>query len=77
LASSLAAAIEDRFSIVANLKEGHSGIFEVTISGRVIYSNRMQCGCLPENEEILQRICDYREEGGTQEEELLSRQDAT
>lgn len=61
---------------MANLKEGHGGIFEVTISGRVIYSNCMQCGCLPENDEILQRICDYRE-GGTQEEDLLSKPGAT
>ncbi len=62
---------------MANLKEGHGGIFEVTISGRVIYSNRMQCGCLPENEEILQRICEYKEGGATLEEDLLSKQDAT
>ena len=62
---------------MATLKEGHGGIFEVTISGRVIYSNCMQCGCLPENDEILQRICEYEEGGATLEEDLLSKQDAT
>ncbi|MBL7119630.1 MAG: Rdx family protein [Dehalococcoidia bacterium] len=59
MASSLAAAIKDRFGITANLREGHGGIFEVTIDRQVIYTNSNVCGQLPEMEEILGEIREY------------------
>lgn len=39
-----------------NLKEGHGGIFEVAIDDHVVYTNLKECGRLPENEEIFQKI---------------------
>jgi predicted Rdx family selenoprotein len=59
----MAAEIRSRFGITPKLKEGHGGIFTVTIDDLVIYTNGGQCGCLPDNEEVLQRIGKY-EEGG-------------
>ena len=59
MASSLAAAIKDRFGITANLKEGHGGIFEVAINAKVVYSNDKVCGRLPKTEEVLQKIGEY------------------
>ena len=39
-AASLAAAIEDNFGTTASLKEGHGGIFEITVNSDLIYSNQ-------------------------------------
>ncbi|KPK99779.1 MAG: hypothetical protein AMJ91_06330 [candidate division Zixibacteria bacterium SM23_73_3] len=63
MASSLEAAIEKEFGSMVNLKEGHDGIFEVSINDQVVYSNFNQCGRLPENEEIFQKIREYRGSG--------------
>jgi len=52
------------------MKEGHGGIFEVTIKDQIIYTNRQQCGCLPDNEEVLQRIGEYKESGVIGHEDL-------
>ena len=43
-----------------NLKEGHGGIFEVAIEDQVIYTNPIECGRLPEHEEIFQKIREYQ-----------------
>jgi len=56
VASSLAAAIKDRFGITANLKEGHGGIFEVAINAKVVYSNDKVCGRLPKTRRFSRRL---------------------
>ncbi|MGB2988387.1 MAG: Rdx family protein, partial [Candidatus Zixiibacteriota bacterium] len=55
----MAVAVEKEFGIVANLKEGHGGIFEVALNGRVVFSN-LEEGRFPENEEIFQKIREYQ-----------------
>lgn len=52
----MAVAVEKEFGIVANLKEGHGGIFEVAINDQVAYSNLKECGRFPEDEEIFDKI---------------------
>lgn len=59
MASSLAAAIKNNLGITTSLEEGHGGMFEVAIDSDIIYTNRSECGRLPGNEEILQRIKEY------------------
>ena len=54
-ASSLQAAIKDKYSITAELREGAGGIFEVFIDGRTVYSNQ-ETYRFPENEEIFAEI---------------------
>ena len=61
MASSLAAAIEKEFGIIAKLKEGHNGIYEVAINGNVVYTNQSACGQLPTDEEIFQEIRKYKD----------------
>ena len=56
----MAAAIKDKFGITATLKEGHGGIFEVAIDGKVLYTNANKCGNLPQNEETLSKIEEYK-----------------
>ena len=63
MASRMAAEIRSKFGITTELKEGHGGIFEVTVDDLVIYTNGGQCGCLPDNEEVLQRIGKYKASG--------------
>jgi len=38
------------------LKEGHGGIFEVTMNNDIIYNNKNQCGQLPTLGEIINKI---------------------
>lgn len=59
MAASLAAAIKNAFGFTADLLEGHNGIFEVAIGGQVVYTNQKECGRLPENEEILQKLQEH------------------
>jgi hypothetical protein len=61
LASSLGAAIKDKFGITAHLKEGHNGIYEVSVNGRMIYTNQGKCGKRPETEEIFREIQKYKD----------------
>ena len=49
------AAIKDKYSITAELREGAGGIFEVFIDGRTVYSNQ-ETYRFPENEEIFAKI---------------------
>jgi selT/selW/selH-like putative selenoprotein len=54
-ASSLQAAIKDKYGITARLKEGVGGIFEVSIDDRLVYTNA-DTYRFPENEEIFTEI---------------------
>ena len=49
------AAIKDRYSITARLREGAGGIFEVSIDGRTVYSNQTTYR-FPTDEEIFEQI---------------------
>lgn len=49
------AAIKDRYGIIAQLREGAGGIFEVSINGSTVYSNQ-ETYRFPENEEIFAKI---------------------
>jgi selT/selW/selH-like putative selenoprotein len=51
----LQAAIKDRYGIIAQLREGAGGIFEVAINGSTVYSNQ-ETYRFPENEEIFAKI---------------------
>ena len=63
MATSLAAAIKDKLGITANMKEGHGGIFEVAIDGKVLYTNSNKCGNLPQNEDTLRMIEEHKTTG--------------
>jgi selT/selW/selH-like putative selenoprotein len=51
----LQAAIKEKYSISAQLREGAGGIFEVSINGSTVYSNQ-ETYRFPENEEIFAKI---------------------
>jgi selT/selW/selH-like putative selenoprotein len=51
----LQAAIKDKYGIIARLREGAGGIFEVSINGSTVYSNQ-ETYRFPENEEIFAKI---------------------
>ena len=59
IASSLAAAIEKVFGIEAVLQEGHNGILEVKLNGKMVFTNDGKCGCLPVAQDILQKIIEH------------------
>ena len=52
----MAAAIKNKFGIVAELVEGHNGIYEVAINDNVIYSNRGICSQRPKEEQVFEEI---------------------
>ena len=54
-ASSLQAAIKTKYGLTAVLKEGHSGIFEVSINDDVVYTNETTFR-FPTDEEIFEKI---------------------
>lgn len=56
MASSLVARIREIFGISPNLIEGHNGIYEVTINGKVVVTKQGKCSGIPSEEEILQEI---------------------
>lgn len=56
MASGLAARIKDIFGITANLVDGHNGIYEVAINGKVVVTNQGKCSGIPSDEAILQEI---------------------
>jgi hypothetical protein len=51
----LQAAIKQKYGIVADLKEGHSGIFTVEIDDRMAFDNRVTYR-FPTDEEIFAAI---------------------
>ena len=55
MATSLAAAINDRLGIAAKLKEGHGGIFEVAINGKLLH-RRCACRPFPAAEEVIEKV---------------------
>jgi predicted Rdx family selenoprotein len=57
----LATAIKDNFGITATLKEGHGGIYEITVNNDLIYSNQKRGGQFPENALIFKEISKYRD----------------
>ena len=56
VASSLAAAIKERYGIKVKLKKGHNAVLRVTVNNAVIYDNKSVCGRLPSVDEIIQII---------------------
>ena len=55
-ASSLAAAIKDKFGLETNLIADHNGIFEVSVNDRIIYNNKEYGGKFPDHGEIINAI---------------------
>jgi selT/selW/selH-like putative selenoprotein len=51
----LQAAIKDKYGIIASLREGVGGIFEVSIDDHTVYSNQ-ETYRFPEDEEIFAKI---------------------
>ena len=49
------AAIKTKYGLTAVLKEGHSGIFEVSINDDVVYTNETTYR-FPTDEEIFEKI---------------------
>lgn len=49
------AAIKNKYGITASLKEGAGGIFEVSIDGKLAYSNQTTYR-FPTDEEIFEKI---------------------
>jgi len=56
MASGLAARVKDIFGITPRLVEGHNGIYEVAINGKVVVTNQGKCSGIPSDEAILQEI---------------------
>jgi hypothetical protein len=56
MASGLAARIKDIFGISANLVDGHNGIYELAINGKVVVTNQGKCSGIPSDEAILEEI---------------------
>lgn len=55
-AMNLAAVIERGFGIPVNLKEGHAGIFEINMNGKVIYNNDNSASMVPSEGEVISFI---------------------
>ncbi|MGH7319738.1 MAG: Rdx family protein [Candidatus Rokuibacteriota bacterium] len=55
MASSLQAAIKKEFGLPAGLQEGHGGIFDVAIDGKLVYSKH-ETYRFPSNDEIFAKI---------------------
>ena len=56
MASGLAARIKEIFGITPQLVDGHNGIYEVAINGKVVVTNQGKCSGIPSDEAILQEI---------------------
>ena len=56
LASSLAAAIKNKFDWNAELKQGHGGILKITMGDTVVYDNSGKCGQLPTVDDVIKAI---------------------
>ena len=55
-AASLVEGIKQKISAEVVLIEGHAGIYEVVLNGKIIYTNAGVCGPLPEMEDVVQAI---------------------
>lgn|GEM_PF-4780254 len=56
------AAIEKEFGIVPEIKSGPRGAFNVNVDRSTVYSNLNEGGCLPDDEEIIERLREYHED---------------
>jgi hypothetical protein len=45
---------------LANLIEGHNGIFEVTVNKNIVYTNSGKCSRVPTTGEVLKIIGSYK-----------------
>ncbi len=52
----MAAEIYDALDIKPSLIEGHDKIFQVSVGGRVLYTNERVCGQLPKIDYIVNRL---------------------
>lgn len=43
------------------MKKGARGLFEVYVDAGILYSNRIEGGRLPKNEEVIERLRKYQE----------------
>ena len=59
MASSLQAAIKKEFGITADLTEGHGGVFDVVINGKLAYSKH-ETYRFPSNDEVFVKIRELR-----------------
>ncbi|MHB8105001.1 MAG: Rdx family protein [Dehalococcoidales bacterium] len=55
-AMNLAALIERGFGIPVTLKEGHAGIFEISMNDNVIYNNNNSASMIPTEGEVISII---------------------
>ena len=51
----MAAVIEKEFGLSSDFIEGHGGIFEVALDGRVVYTNGSQGG-IPSDDQVLEAV---------------------
>ena len=56
LASSLAAAIKDKFGLNTTLQKGHGGILKITMGDTVVYDNSSKCGQLPTADDVIKAM---------------------
>lgn len=73
----MAAAIKKEFGIPVKLREGHNGIYEVSVNNNVVYSNKSKCSVIPKEEEIFQVIRQFdsaTKEAGQEDTENPKRQ---
>jgi hypothetical protein len=59
MATSLAAAIENKFGLRANLTEGHNGIYEIIVNNTLVYSNEA-CEHPPVEDDVFAEISKYQ-----------------
>jgi predicted Rdx family selenoprotein len=59
-AAGLAKRIERKLGLTADLVEGHDGIWEVRLNGRIVHSNRRACGSMESGGRILREIAKRR-----------------
>ena len=59
MATGLAATIEQKFGLHAELIQGHDGIYEITVNNRLVYSNQA-CEHPPVEEDVFAEISKYK-----------------
>jgi predicted Rdx family selenoprotein len=53
--------IQSGFGIPVELKEGHNGIFEISMNGKVVYNNNNSATVVPTEGEVLDIITKYNQ----------------